>query len=228
MFSSTSGRSFSSSLFSNYLAGLFQREVNVRAGANKMRHGMVTYVMSLPESGSLKLRESLASASFVGASAADVSLGCDLLNKSVEVAVNPAVEGKEKEHTNGVIGGGSVPSSCSSGSKSSLISWQQNSPVVGDVVALGNGSSTCYDDAAIFLAKVIRFSKDESEALLMEFCEIAEQKSLYRAVVDSSLYKSTDSLIFPVDVVWDRKRLVYELRSSVADIYGTIKKGEKN
>ena len=128
-----------------------------------------------------------------------------------------------------MIGGGGVPSfggSSISSSKSSLISWQQNLPAVGDVVALVDGSSTCYDDAAIFLAKVIRFSKDESEALLMEFGEIAGEQS-YRPVVNSSRYESTDSLIFTVDVVWDRKRRACELRSSVADIYGTVNKGEK-
>ena len=85
----------------------------------------------------------------------------------------------------------------------------------------------CYDDAAIFLAKVIRFSIDESEALLMEFRKIAGKQSLYSAVVNSSWYESTDSLIFPVDVIWDRKRRVYELPSSVADIDGTVNKGEK-
>ena len=235
---STSGRSFTSSSFSNYLAGLFQREVNVRAVTNKMRHAMVTYVMSLPESESLKLQESLASLmrhslkhqqqTYCDISRQDqTSLSRDLLNKSVEVAANPVVEEKEEEHSNGLIGGGGVPSfGDSSTSKSSLISWQQHSPAVGDVVALVDGSSTCYDDAAIFLA-VIRFSKDESEALLMEFREIAGEQSLYHAVVDSSWCESTDSLIFPVDVVWDRKRRAYELRSSVADIYGTVNKGEK-
>ena len=106
LFSSTSGRSFTSSSFSNYLAGLFQREVNVRAGTNKMRHAMVTYVMSLPESESLKLRESLASLmrhslkhqqqTYCDICRQDqTTLSRDLLNKSVEVAANLAVEAKE-------------------------------------------------------------------------------------------------------------------------------------
>ena len=95
--------SFTSSFFSNYLAGLFKREVNVRAGMNKMRHAMVTFVMSLPESESLKLRESLASLmrhslkhqqqTYCDISWQDqTSLSRDLLNKSVEVAAKPAVE----------------------------------------------------------------------------------------------------------------------------------------
>ena len=60
IFMTTTGLPFSSSSFTAYLSSLFQREVNIRAGTTKLRHALVTHVLSLPEAESLRLRESLA------------------------------------------------------------------------------------------------------------------------------------------------------------------------
>jgi hypothetical protein len=60
MLVTATGLPFVSSSFAKYLANMFEKEVNIRAGTTKLRHAVVTHIMSLPESESLKLRKSLA------------------------------------------------------------------------------------------------------------------------------------------------------------------------
>ena len=59
MFMIVTGLPSSSSSFTAYVSGLFQKEVSIRAGTTKLRHALVPHVLSLPEVKSLRLRESL-------------------------------------------------------------------------------------------------------------------------------------------------------------------------
>ena len=264
VFVTATGLAFSSPLFTDYLEHMFEREVNIRAGTTKLRHAVVTHVLSLPESSNLNVRESLASLmrhslkhqrfTYCDISRQDQTyLSRQLLNRSLEpAACNPndvggnipavaspsaidttdAEEGQSPEvgslelaacNLNNV--GGEIPSVASPSPMDQTDA--ESGPEVGDIVALIDGATTCLGDASIFLAKVIRFEENGMEALLMELRKIPGEESLYRAVAHSSWHESKNSLIFPVDVAWDKRRQVYELRSTIKEIYSAVDQREQ-
>ena len=47
MFMTVTGLPFSSSSFTSYLSGLFEKEVSIRAGTTKLRHALVTLYYNL-------------------------------------------------------------------------------------------------------------------------------------------------------------------------------------
>jgi hypothetical protein len=218
MFMTTTGLAFTSSSFTSYLSALFEREVNIRAGTTKLRHALVTHVLSLPEAESMRLRESLADLmrhslkhqqrTYNDKSRQErTSISRDLLNRSVESVANTR---------------DSPDSASINGEKES----RERSPrveeevCVGDIVALLDPVSTCEENASIFVGKVMRIIEDE--ALLLEFCCVDGSKNLYRAAAGSSWWERLRSLIHPIDIVYDRKNEVYEMRCSTADIYRAV------
>ena len=223
MFMTATGLAFNSSTFTSYVSAIFEREVNIRAGTTKLRHALVTHVLSLPESESLRLRESLAELmrhslkhqqkTYCDISRQDrTSLSRDLLNRSVEMAAKQSAGDEGNKDADDVDGGGKESSerSCS----------DDDTVCIGDIVALVDNVSTCAEDASIFVGRVIRVI--ENEALLMEFRCVDSRKNRYRSVVGSSWWESVDSLVHPIDIVYDRTNELYELRSSPADIYRIV------
>ena len=90
----------------------------------------------------------------------------------------------------------------------------------GDIVALLDSVSTSAESAAILVGRVVKVH--ENEALLMEFRCVDSSKGLYRPVVDSSWWEHFDSLIYPIDIVYDRSNQVYELGTSPAEIFHVV------
>lgn len=213
MFMTVTGLAFTSPSFTGYLGDLFQREVNVRAGTTKLRHALVTYVLSLPQAESLRLRESLAvlmrhslrhqQVTYCDISRQDkTSLSRDLVNKTVEQVATETVTEPD------------VRSSIKEDSRPC------EEVSVGDMVALLDSVSTCAENAVIFVGRVLKIR--DNDALLMEFSRVEGSETLYRSVVDSSWWDNLDSLIYPIDIVFDSKRQAYELRSTAADIFHAV------
>ena len=210
MFMTVTGLPFSSSSFTSYLSGLFEKEVSIRAGTTKLRHALVTHILSLPEAESLRLRESLAelmrhSLKHQQQTYCDISrqertsLSRSLVNESVEKTVE----------------GGSGVSV-----KNSEKCERRSDIAVGDIVALLDSVSTSAENASIFVGRVVKVRGDE--ALLMEFRCVNSAKRLYRPVVDSSWWESLNALVYPVDIVYDRKNELYELRSSPSEVFQVV------
>ena len=215
MFVTVTGLAFTSPSFTLYLGDLFEREVHIRAGTTKLRHALVTHVLSLPEGESLRLRESLAvlmrhslkhqQTTYCDISRQDrTSLSRDLVNRSVEEAAKKT--GPE----------------CSADSSfpSKIVDPQTCEISVGDMVGLLDSVSTCAEDAVVFVGRVVKIRADE--VLLMEFRKVGGGKNLYRAVVDSSWWENLNSIIYPIDIVYDTKEQAYHLRSTFAEIYQAV------
>ena len=257
MFMTATGLAFSSSSFTTYLCALFEREVKIRAGTTKLRHALVTHVLSLPEAESLRLRESLAelmrhSLKHQQRTYCDISrqdrtlLSRDLLNRSVEMAAaaqpigsdsasaSASATSRRKRRTascsDDIVNPRSVEETqqkqrklCTNVDVDDDVDDDDDDDDdvnVGDIVALLDGASSCAEDASIFVGRVMKVR--EFEAQLMEFRCVDESKRLYRALVGRSWWESLDALIHPIDIIYDRKNELYELRSSPADIYRVV------
>lgn len=193
----------------------------MRDGTTKLRHAVVTHMMSLPESESLKMRESLSllmrhSLKHQQLTYCDISrqdrtlISRNLLNRSVEQAASNV---QQTDQSDNEAAASNVKQSEDKG---------ERSVIVGDIFALVDGSTTCLADASIFLGKVMRLEEDGEEVLLMELRNVPGEDSLFRAVPDSCWHESKNSLIFPVDVAWDKSCRAYHLRSTVEELYGCL------
>ena len=207
MFMTVTGLPFSSSSFTSYLSGLFEKEVSIRAGTTKLRHALVTHVLSLPEAESLRLRESLAELmrhSLKHQQQTYCDISCQeraLLSRSL---VNESVE-KTVEEGSGV-----------SVNRSSEKCERRSDIAVGDIVALLDSVSTSAGNASIFVGRVVKVRGDEAQ--LIEFRCVNSAKKLYRPVVDSSWWESLNALVYPVDIVYDRENELYELPWSPSEV----------
>ena len=95
-------------------------------------------------------------------------------------------------------------------------------PEPGDIVALVQAGST-QTAPLILLGKVLRVNLREQEVLLAHLQEIEESK--YRLRVGQSTWtESFNSLVYPVDVVYDVISGMYTLRSKPLDIHKTVNK----
>ena len=92
----------------------------------------------------------------------------------------------------------------------------------GDVCAVLDSVSTCKENAKFFLGRIVKFSDDQDEVLLLEFRQINDSEPFYKAEVDSSWWEPVDAIVFPLDIVFDASRGAYELRSSASDIYRAV------
>ena len=154
MFMTATGLAFTSSSFTLYLGDLFEREVHVRAGTTRLRHALVTHVLSLPEAESLRLHESLAvlmchSLKHQQTTYCDISrqdrtfLSLDLVNKSVAEATSskkPRVES-------------CAESSC----PRKVVDTQHGEIYVGDMVGLVYSA----EDAVVFVGSVVKIRANE-------------------------------------------------------------------
>lgn len=211
MFFGKKGAPFTPSSLSVYMASIFQRETGVHATTTKLRHALVTHVMSLPESESLRLRESLAtlmrhSLKQQQMTYCDISrqektlMSRQLLNKSIEQATF----------------GESDLAKCSE----SVTEPQRFG--VGDLCAVLDSISTGEENAKFYLGKIVKFSDDGNEVLLLELRKINDNEPFYKAEVDNSWWEPVGAIVFPLDIVFHSAKSVYELRSSSSDIYHAV------
>ena len=209
---------------SKYLGDLFEREVRLRASTTKMRHAIVTYFMSLPESQNLKLRESLAS----------------LLKHSVRHQQNTYNDQQRQERTG--IGRSfmrkaiskSDPFSEEDGEMLTIKSYSEQDleegdnegtklvPQIGDICALLDPASTSPSDAYIFVAKVLRYTPDKARVCLQEMEKVPNSTHLYRIKCSSTWWENIECLSYPIDIVYNNSEKAYELRTPSEQIYNDV------
>ena len=102
------------------------------------------------------------------------------------------------------------------------VAYNPNKFRPGDVCAVLDSVSTCKENAKFFLGRIVKFSDDRDEVLLLEFRQINDSEPFYKAEVDSSWWEPVDAIVFPLDIVFDASRGAYELRSSASDIYRAV------
>lgn len=165
-FITTRGEPFSVNSIHKYLGDLFERHLNARIGTTAFRHAIVTHFLSLKDSEDLQLSESLARAMKHSRKMQQTYDTADFQSKSKR--------GRSFTNTSftSVVLDDLELSSEDSSSKYLEPSESEIKPHVNDVVALVSAESTP-SKVIIYLGKLIRFSEDCSEAMLLEFKEIS-------------------------------------------------------
>ena len=208
----------SSSAVSTYLGNLFEREVSMRVGTNKLRHAIVTYFQSLSESNDIGTRESLAAlmkhsiryqTQVYDDTTQDekTKKGRDLLRKTVTAGL--------AEDSETVMEDDSAEESLSEGDVFEI------RPKVNDICALLDPCSTA-KNIDFFLAKVARFTPDESEAYLIHLDFVENSNNLYKVKPGKVWKESTSALVYPIDIVYNHSENAYQLRTSAEDIYQAV------
>lgn len=213
-FTSYKGEPFASSgSFSKYVADLFEREVSVRAGTTALRHAIVTYFNSLNDSNDESLRESLAV----------------LMKHSVRYQRAVYDDRSHEERTE--LGRKFMRDKVSSGifqepdDEEIISDEEENVSVrvrVNDICCLLDPVST-RDDIHIFVAKVVRFTADQSEAYLAHLEEVSDSNNLYVLTAGKVWKEKCSSLIYPVDIVYNTSEGAYELRTPKQAIFDIVR-----
>ena len=99
-----------------------------------------------------------------------------------------------------------------------------SSPAVGDVVGMAEDSSTD-EDPVVLLGKVVRVYPDTREFLLAWLKPIRNKRAaptFKLSVGKDTWVESFDSLVFPLDVVYDEGSAKYTLRTPFRDIHDHV------
>ena len=202
---------------SNYLGNMFEREVDIRASTNKMRHAIVTHFMNMPESQNIKLRESVASLLKHSVRHQQQTyndqhrhektvMGRSFMHKTIS-DLDP-FEGEENEMAN-----------ARAYARQDEEKDEELLPQIGEICALLDPASTSDDDAYIFVAKVLRYTPDKKRVCLQEMQEVPDSEHLYRVKTSSMWWENVQCLTYAVDVVYNNSEKAYELRTNPAEIY---------
>ena len=213
----------STSAVSKYIGDIFEREVQVRASVNKMRHAIVTYFMSIPDSENLKLRESLAcllkhsvrhqQQTYNDLRRQDrVEIGRKFMRKSI------LSYDHDDEERNEMASVESSSRQLSSGDTDET----ELLPLVGEFCALLDPASTGEKNALIFVAKVLRYTPDKKRVCLQEMEPVNDSSQLYRAKVSSVWWENVECISYPIDIVFSSSENAYQLRTTPAQIYHDI------
>ena len=215
-FTSYKGDPFlSSGAFSKYVADLFEREVSVRAGTTALRHAVVTYFNSLDDSKDKSLRESLAvlMKHSVRYQRGIYDDRCheertELGRKFMREKISDGIFQEPDEHEN--------PSDDDDDNLTVPVR-------VNDICCLLDAAST-RDNINIFVAKVVRLTADKSEAYLAHLEEVPDSNNLYVLTAGKVWKESCDSLIYPVDIVYNATESAYELRTPKQAIFDIVRR----
>jgi len=215
-FLNNSGDPFkTSSSLCKYLGNLFEREVSIRVSTNALRHSIVTYFTTLDESKDVNVRESLAT----------------LMKHSVRYqqdTYNDATSQRKTQTGRELLRTKLAPEIFG---KVDVIDLENEPklgdsnvvlrPHVGDICALLDPAATA-DNICFFLAKVARFTSDQREAHLMHLAPLQGSETLFRLVPGKVWKEGVDSLLYPIDVLYNESEQAYELRTRPVDIYRMV------
>lgn len=211
------------SAVSKYLGDLFEREISIRVGTNRLRHAIVTYFKSIDESNDVTVRESLATLMKhtvrYQREVYDDTTHDSKTRKARNVireTLTTNVFGEKDDLVQSATGGDDNPSEASDGELELL-------PNVGDICALLDSASSS-KNICFFLGKIARFSNERQDVHLMHLERVDDSGNLYRIKPGSVWKESVNSLVFPVDIVYNHTAEGYELRTSPEEIYKCVHK----
>lgn len=208
-----------SSEWNKVLQSAFKKHSAAKIACNALRSSYVTHVME--ESGESKRNEEEMDelATSMRHSRREQKQTYDRRKSSAKIFRAVEQSAKETAAALGLSTGGSSSSSSRAGGVDVV---EEYYPETGDIVALVEGDSR-ESDPRILLGKVLRVYRKEEEVLLAHLQ--ASGKGTYRLTVGRDAWKeSINSLVHPVDVVFDSKSGVYKLRTPVIDIHREVMK----
>ena len=95
-------------------------------------------------------------------------------------------------------------------------------PQINDICALLDPASTA-DNIHFFIAKVARYTPGGKEAFLIYLEPVENSENLYKVKPGKVGREARNSLVYPLDIVYNRSESAYEVRTSVEDIYKSVK-----
>ena len=210
-----------SSAIAKYIGNVFQTEVSIRASTTALRHALVTYFCSIDESNDVNVRKSLASLMKHSMRYQEQVYNDQSHQEKTEAGRNllrtkiaPSIFGDKDD----VV---SIADDADFSSDKSESEEFELKPQVGDIVALLDSAST-KESILFFLAKIARFTPDRSEAHLSQLVTVDDSDNMYVLKPSAVWKESVDSLVFPVDVVYNSSKRAYVLRTSPKDIYESV------
>lgn len=208
------GNPFTVPCFNKYIGNIFEKHCNFRLGINDIRSSLVTFFLTLPESQDNQMAESMATV--MKHSVRSQRRFYD--QRSTEVKKAPALRFLAHTATSAIFEDNAIIAN-ESDTKVDDEGYSNINPISGDFVALVANNST-NSSPQIFIGRIIRYSKDRKDVLLAHMEEVSE--NLFKLVIGKSYFESTDSLIFPIDIVYKASDRVYELRSDKSDLHNEV------
>ena len=92
---------------------------------------------------------------------------------------------------------------------------------VNDICCFKDPVST-RNDIRVFVTKVVRLTADKSEAYLAELEQVPDSNNLYVLKAGKVWKENCNSLIHPVDIVFNASENAYELRTAKRDIFDIV------
>lgn len=209
--------------FSTYLAKIFRENLGFHCTMNEMRHALVENFRSSKESSDVQLAESLArvckhslrtqiqvydrrsqhertkrALEYLNQSAVSA-----IVDETADTSYHADAEDQEEQNSSG--------------------EGEIERPTPGEICALIPADARA-SSPEIFLAKVLKYGSDGQTVRLAWLQQIEGTPNHYKFQVGHSVWEEkVSSLIYPLDVAYDRDEGSYELRSPKKEIYQQLR-----
>ena len=201
--------------FSSYLAKIFRENLGFHCTMNEMRHALVENFRSSKESSDVQLAESLARV-------CKHSLRTQIKvydQRSQHERTKRALHYLNQSAVNAIVDDNPGTSYNADDEEEDLSGDESCPPAPGEICALilADARATASE---IFLAKVLKYNADGQTVRLAWLEQLEGQPNHYKFQVGHSAWEEKiSSLIYPLDVSYNRNEGIYELRSSKKEIY---------
>ena len=205
--------------FSSYLAKIFRENLGFHCTMNEMRHALVENFRSSKDSSDVQLAESLARV-------CKHSLRTQIQvydQRSQQERTKRALHYLNQSAVNAIVDDAPGTSYNADDEEEDLSEDESYPPAPGEICALIPADARA-TSAEIFLAKVLKYSSDGQTVRLAWLQQVEGKPNHYKFQVGHSAWEEKiSSLIYPLDVSYNRDEGSYELRSPKKEIYQQLR-----
>ena len=205
--------------FSSYLAKIFRENLGFHCTMNEMRHALVENFRSSKDSSDVQLAESLARV-------CKHSLRTQIQvydQRSQHERTKRALHYLNQSAVNAIVDDAPGTSYNADDEEEDLSEDESYPPAPGEICALIPADARA-TSPEIFLAKVLKYSSDGQTVRLAWLQQVEGKPNHYKFQVGHSAWEEKiSSLIYPLDVSYNRDEGSYELRSPKKEIYQQLR-----
>ena len=205
--------------FSSYLAKIFRENLGFHCTMNEMRHALVENFRSSKDSSDVQLAESLARV-------CKHSLRTQIQvydQRSQQERTKRALHYLNQSAVNAIVDDAPGTSYNADDEEEDLSEDESYPPAPGEICALIPADARA-TSPEIFLAKVLKYSSDGHTVRLAWLQQVEGKPNHYKFQVGHSAWEEKiSSLIYPLDVSYNRDEGSYELRSPKKEIYQQLR-----
>ena len=205
--------------FSSYLAKIFRENLGFHCTMNEMRHALVENFRSSKDSSDVQLAESLARV-------CKHSLRTQIQvydQRSQHERTKRALHYLNQSAVNAIVDDAPGTSYNADDEEEDLSEDESYPPAPGEICALIPADARA-TSPEIFLAKVLKYSSDGHTVRLAWLQQVEGKPNHYKFQVGHSAWEEKiSSLIYPLDVSYNRDEGSYELRSPKKEIYQQLR-----